>query len=531
MRSTTPSSGEFSADVEWKNSYEAEQHVHHYGPAEEPVCWSLVGYISGYASACLGQEVYFREQSCSGQGGTRCKVRGMDADRWGDALADLRFDFQGADLSKEIERLRTAAKRQVSELARRERALEKREREVDLLRARIARHAAARNFVAGGPAMQEVLELAARVAPLDTTVLVYGESGTGKEFIVRLIHDQSPRATGPFVSVNCAALTETLLESELFGHVRGSFTGAVRDKAGLFEVAAGGTLFLDEIGEVAPTIQAKLLRALQEREIRRVGSERTVKVNVRVVAATNRDLKAAVAAGEFREDLYFRLAGFTITVPPLRDRREDIPALAHEFLRRSSVRIKKDVKSLSADAMTALVNYAWPGNVRELENAIERRRDPRARRNSGEARAAPGSDLTAAGADHRHARPQDPRTRADRPRPGAPQGQPPTRRQSAEHQHRDAVAEDEGTKNGIGKREDGKEHASAAVLLSSGDPVLLVQHRLLRSELFPFSLFPLPFGCSVDADFDRLASTEHPGPFPHRIRQDHDDADHHDDGQ
>ncbi|HVJ28479.1 MAG TPA: sigma 54-interacting transcriptional regulator [Vicinamibacterales bacterium] len=250
--------------------------------------------------------------------------------------------------------------------------MEKREREVDLLRARIARHAAARNFVAGGTAMQEVLELAARVAPLDTTALVYGESGTGKEFIVRLIHDQSPRASGPFVSVNCAALTETLLESELFGHVRGSFTGAVRDKAGLFEVAAGGTLFLDEIGEVAPTIQAKLLRALQEREVRRVGSERTIKVDVRVVAATNRDLKAAVAAGTFREDLYFRLAGFTITVPPLRDRREDIPALTHEFLRRSAVRIKKDVKAVSADAMTALVNYDWPGNVRELENAIER---------------------------------------------------------------------------------------------------------------------------------------------------------------
>jgi transcriptional regulator with PAS, ATPase and Fis domain len=220
--------------------------------------------------------------------------------------------------------------------------------------------------------MQEVLELAARVAPIDTTVLVYGESGTGKEFIVRMIHEQSPRAAAPFVSINCAALTETLLESELFGHVRGAFTGASRDKAGLFEVAGAGTIFLDEIGEVAPTVQAKLLRALQEREIRRVGAERTITVNARVVAATNRDLKQAVAKGTFREDLYFRLAAFIITVPPLRERRDDIPALVHEFVRRSAARFKKDLKTVSADAMTALINYDWPGNVRELEHAIER---------------------------------------------------------------------------------------------------------------------------------------------------------------
>ena len=364
--------GRFSAAVQWESSYEAEQHVHHFGTSPDAVCWSLVGYISGYASACIGQEVYFLETTCVGQGARRCLVKGRDADSWGDRLAELRFDFQGADLAKEVERLREAAKRQLTDLARRERAVERRERELDLLRERVARHARSKHFIAGSHAMQDVLELAARVAPLDTTVLILGESGTGKEFIVRLVHDQSPRVDGPFVSVNCAALTETLLESELFGHARGSFTGAVRDKAGLFEVAAGGTLFLDEIGEVAPTIQAKLLRALQEREIRRVGSERTIKVNVRVVAATNRDLKGAVAAGSFREDLYFRLAGFTITVPPLRDRKDDLPALVHEFLRRTALRMKKDVKGVSAGAMTALVGYDWPGNVRELENAIER---------------------------------------------------------------------------------------------------------------------------------------------------------------
>jgi transcriptional regulator with PAS, ATPase and Fis domain len=248
----------------------------------------------------------------------------------------------------------------------------KRERELNLLRERVARQAETKHFIAGSVAMQDVLELAAWVAPVDTTALVYGESGTGKEFIVRLIHDLSPRAGGPFVSLNCAALTETLLESELFGHVRGAFTGAVRDKAGLFELAGGGTLFLDEIGEVSPTVQAKLLRALQEREIRRVGAERTIKVNARVVAATNRDLRAAVAAGMFREDLYFRLAAFVISVPPLRERREDIPALVHDFVCRSAARVKKNVHTVSAGAMTVLMNYRWPGNVRELEHAIER---------------------------------------------------------------------------------------------------------------------------------------------------------------
>jgi len=364
--------GRFHEEVLWHDSYEAEQHVHHYGRTSAPVCWSLVGYASGYASACLGHEIFFRERECLAQGAAKCTVVGKDADGWGDELEALRADFQGESLGREVERLREAVHRRLQDLERRERLVTKRERELNLLRERVARHAASKQFIARSAAMQDVLELAARVAPLDTTVLVYGESGTGKEFIVRMIHDQSPRAAGPFVSINCAALTETLLESELFGHVRGAFTGAVRDKAGLFEVAGNGTLFLDEIGEVAPTVQAKLLRALQEREIRRVGAERTIKVHARVVAATNRDLRAAVDAGSFREDLYFRLGAFVITVPPLRDRREDIPPLVHDFVRRAATRVKKDVENVSSDAMTALMNYSWPGNVRELEHAIER---------------------------------------------------------------------------------------------------------------------------------------------------------------
>ena len=364
--------GAFRAELTWRDSYEAEQHVHHYGQSDEPVCWSLAGYASGFAAACLGQEVYFREAACLGQGASQCTIVGRDAAAWGPDLELLRADFQGIDLKDEIERLQVAVRRRLLELSRRERLLERRERELNLLRDRIARHAESRQFVVRSPAMQEVLELAGQVAPLDTTVLVQGESGTGKEFVVRMIHDQSRRASGPFISVNCAALTETLLESELFGHVRGAFTGAVRDKAGLFELASSGTLFLDEIGEVALTIQAKLLRALQEREIRRVGGERTIKVNTRLIAATNRDLRAAIAAGIFREDLYFRLGAFVIIVPPLRDRREDIPPMVHEFVRRAAARMGKDVQTVSADAMTLLIRYPWPGNVRELEHAMER---------------------------------------------------------------------------------------------------------------------------------------------------------------
>jgi len=364
--------GRFDMEVVWHDSYTAEQHLHHYGPSEQPVCWSLVGYATGYASACLGQEVYFRETSCLGQGEKHCTVIGRDAEAWADDLETLRADFQAANLGQEVERLHTAVRLQAQQLAKRERLLERRERELNLLRERINRHAESQHFVARSPAMQEVLELAGQVAPLDTTVLVLGESGTGKEFVVRMIHEQSRRSGGPFVSVNCAALTETLLESELFGHVRGAFTGAMRDKPGLFEVASNGTLFLDELGEVAPSVQAKLLRALQEREIRRVGGERTIKINTRVVAATNRDLRAAVNAGSFREDLYFRLSAFVITIPPLRDRREDIPILAHQFVQRAAGRMEKDVRTVSAEAMTLLVRYAWPGNVRELEHAIER---------------------------------------------------------------------------------------------------------------------------------------------------------------
>jgi DNA-binding NtrC family response regulator len=367
-----PASGRFDAEITWRHSYEAEQHLHHYGRSSSPVCWSLVGYVSGFASACVGHEVYFKETACAGCGESACVIVGHDAPGWGEENEALRFDFQSADLGAEVERLRAAVHRKQQALARREREVEDRERELDVLRERVRRHARAQKFVLASPAMQDVLELAARVAPLDTTVLVEGESGTGKEFVVKMIHDQSTRSEGPLVSVNCAALTDTLLESELFGHVRGAFTGAVRDKPGLFEVASSGTLFLDEVGEMALALQAKLLRALQQGEIRRVGSERTIRVKPRVIAATNRDLRAEVEAARFREDLFFRLGAFVITVPPLRERQEAIAPLAQEFVRRAATRFKRDVRGIAPEAMSRLLSYNWPGNVRELEHAIER---------------------------------------------------------------------------------------------------------------------------------------------------------------
>jgi DNA-binding NtrC family response regulator len=221
------------------------------------------------------------------------------------------------------------------------------------------------------PAMIELYKEIARVAPSRTTVLVLGESGTGKELVARAVHKHSPRADKNFVAVNCGALTESLLEAELFGHVRGAFTGAVGDRRGLWEEASGGTLFLDEIGETSPAMQVKLLRALQEGEVKRVGAAQAARVDTRVVAATNRDLEKEVAAANFREDLFYRLSVVCIRVPPLRERRSDIPLLAEHFLRAAATKAERGRLRLSEETLKLLVAYDWPGNVRELESFIE----------------------------------------------------------------------------------------------------------------------------------------------------------------
>ncbi len=228
------------------------------------------------------------------------------------------------------------------------------------------------NIVGSSSSMVAVFDLIETIAPTGSTVLITGESGTGKELVARAVHARSSRSDRPFVAVNCGALPDTLLESELFGHMRGAFTGADTNKKGLLEVAEKGTIFLDEIGEMSPMTQVKLLRVLQERKFRRLGGTEEVEANIRIIAATNRDLAKMVADGEFREDLFYRINVIPVKLPPLRERQDDVQALAEHFVEKYAVQMKKDIKGISGAAMTSLRSYSWPGNVRELENAIER---------------------------------------------------------------------------------------------------------------------------------------------------------------
>jgi len=254
------------------------------------------------------------------------------------------------------------------------RALDRREIALEnvLLRGELKASFGGEVILGQSKSMKKVEELVRKVGPTDTTVLIFGESGTGKELVARAIHRCSGRRDKPFVAVDCGSLVENLFESELFGHVKGSFTGATATKYGRFELANGGTLFFDEIGNISINIQTKLLRVLQEREITKVGSSQVIKVDVRIVAATNKDLLKAVKAGIFREDLFYRLSVVPITLPSLRERRDDIPLLANHFLSKYNKKRSKNIRAISERAMKALVEYDWPGNVRELENAIER---------------------------------------------------------------------------------------------------------------------------------------------------------------
>jgi DNA-binding NtrC family response regulator len=345
------------AEALWRDSYEAEQHLLHLGRSEECACWMLTGFASGYLSKANGRTIYCLEESCRARGDAVCRMVGRYKEDWPEEQQAL-FTFYESDcLDEGLQKLQGALRRVDRRLAQRRTQVQQEE---------------ASGLVARSEGMRAVLAQVRRVAAVDTTVLLLGESGSGKERLAKLLHEQSARQAGPFVALNCAAVPEALLESELFGHARGAFTGAVGDRAGLFEAAKGGTLLLDEVGELPLPMQAKLLRVLQEREVRRLGENRTRPVDARVVAATHRELASEVKAGRFREDLYFRLKVIELRVPPLRSRREDIAPLARLALDAATSRARLPHRELSQESLRVLLAYPWPGNVRELFNAMER---------------------------------------------------------------------------------------------------------------------------------------------------------------
>ena len=347
-------------------SYEAEQHLLHFGRADSPICWTICGLISGYLSQIAGEHIYVLEDRCLGKGDAGCHLIGRTREEWGDDRVDelLFFEKQSLDDCLNVSLLRVT-----ETLKAAERKLHEHRRVWAAVTPNLTN---SMGIIARSPTMRQVVDLAQRVAKVDSTILISGESGSGKERIARLIHDQSARTAGPFLAVNCGAITESLLESELFGHARGAFSGATGDRPGLFEAANRGTLLLDEVGEVSPAMQVKLLRVLQEREIRRVGENKTRSIDVRILAATNRDLALEVASGKFRQDLYYRLKVVELRVPALRDRRDDILPLARVLLAATCLTMKRKITGLTPATADQLLRYAWPGNVRELENAMER---------------------------------------------------------------------------------------------------------------------------------------------------------------
>ena len=346
----------------WRVSYEAEQHLLHLGRADYPVCWTLCGLASGYLSRAAGRELFAVEDRCMAKGDSACHITVKTAEEWGDSQGDQLLGYKRVEIDAALLEITEKLKRTERELLRHTRKLAQ--------VAKIEEDPA--GIVARSPGMQRVMEFARTIAKVDSTVLITGESGTGKERLARFVHDQSACADGPFIAINCGAISESLLESELFGHARGAFTGATGDRPGLFEAANGGTLFLDEVGEIPSAMQVKLLRALQEREVRRVGENTSRRIHVRIVTATNKDLGHEVEEKNFRSDLYYRLKVMELSIPPLRERREDILPLARMLLAEASLRMKRSVDGFSASVADCLVGYAWPGNVRELANVMER---------------------------------------------------------------------------------------------------------------------------------------------------------------
>jgi two-component system, NtrC family, response regulator HydG len=346
--------GSYSGEFLWHNSSEADEHIAAYGMATEPVCWMQLGYAIGYVTTLVGKLIVFREVECRATGFPVCRVIGKPAEEWDDVERDTRYlnvdEFlNGGGHASNSATIEPLPPTDAS-----------------------ATGPAHTHMVGMSPAFAAACHRLQRVAPTQATVLFVGESGVGKEMFAQMLHEIGPRPQAPFISVNCAAIPDTLVESELFGVERGAYTGATQSRAGRFERADGGTLFLDEISSLTLVAQGKLLRALQVGEIERVGGTRTIQVNVRVVAASNVDLRDEVKAGRFREDLFFRLNVYPVYLPPLRERRDDIPLLLNHFLQRYNQRHGRSVAGFTTRAVRALLNYDFPGNIRELQNLVER---------------------------------------------------------------------------------------------------------------------------------------------------------------
>jgi DNA-binding NtrC family response regulator len=343
--------GSFYGEFLWENSWEGQWHRNYYGIHSEPVCWSQIGYACGYSSAFMGRPILYKELECAGMGNSHCRIIGKPIDEWEDASEYAQF-FNRESIAEQLIDLQT----QVVQL--RSSINEKEKLPADM--------------VGNSPAFRVAYDLLAQASNSQITVLLLGETGVGKEVFARTLHERGARRSASFVAINCAAIPHDLVESELFGVEKGAYTGALASRPGRFERANGGTLFLDEIGDLPLAAQAKLLRVLQEGEIERLGDQKVRKVNVRLVAATNIDLRILVKEGKFRADLYYRLNAYQISIPPLRERKEDVSLLANRFLEKYSAINGKRLRGFTDKAKRALLGYAWPGNIRELQNMVER---------------------------------------------------------------------------------------------------------------------------------------------------------------
>ena len=343
--------GSYYGEFIWENSWESQWHRHRYGVSSEPMCWSQLGYACGYTSAFMGRPILYKEMECFGMGASNCRIVGKPVEEWEDASDYQRFS-NSESIAEQLIELQT----QVVQL--RSAINEKEKLPADIL--------------GNAPAFRAAYELLKQAAKSQITVLLLGETGVGKEVFARSLHEMGTRRKESFIAINCAAIPHDLVEAELFGVEKGAYTGALTSRSGRFERAHGGTLFLDEVGDLPLSAQAKLLRVLQEGEIERLGDHKTRKVDVRLIAATNVNLKLLVKEGKFRSDLYYRLNAYQIGIPPLRERKEDVPLLAKNFLEKFSAIHGKKLRGFTDKAKRTLLAYPWQGNIRELQNVIER---------------------------------------------------------------------------------------------------------------------------------------------------------------